>query len=497
MARVCRYLLQGGIIMMKKVLHGLLVMSAAAVISVGASSYDADAAGITPGSYTVDYANQQIKVTAVDANTKIYVAKATVTVKTDKKTGASTMAVKNAAATEYDAKAGMLIDISSFPVTKDTYLSIWGNKTTDPTLIKLPAATTKMKAVVDATDATVAINNTTDPKNPVEISGTEFCTTNGVWTDYTKAAAGATKATTAKTTDVKLTGYADLGATLRFRVKASANATLPKATEIGKDDQGKAVMACVATGNFASNEVKAKIAKTANGPKATIDYNKRTITVPANTTEYRVQAAVAALGNFVKATGEARTVTIDYTTLKSTNATPAKLEGKTVEFDLRTAAAGNKPASKITEYTFSPVATLTGGNAAANNNPATKDVTNTANTIKIGTSKNAEDIKVTKLTLNSKTMKGTMTITNNTAEAYEFVVESAQTAATVGKLTLPAADAKVKGKVAAANSKTGKAGTANIAVESGQYVYIRKAADTKKMVWSTPYIFYGVVGETL
>ena len=329
---------------MKKVLHGLLVLGAAAVVSVAATSYNADAKGITPTSYTVDYANQKIIVGGLDGNTKIYVATTTVTAKTNKATGETITTAKTGVATEYDAVAKMEIDLSSFAVTKDVYLSIWGNVTTDPTLIKLPAATTKMKAVVDAVDSTVAINNTTDAKNPVEISGTEFCTTNGVWKDYTTAASGKVAATTSKSTTVKLDGYAKLGATLRFRVKASANAALPAtATELGKDANGNAIKAYVGTGNFASNEVKAKIAKTANGPKATIDYNKQTIKI-ANTTEYRVQAAATAVNPFVAA-GDEKTVTIDFATLKTTAAKPAApAAGKDVEFDLRTAATDKKPA---------------------------------------------------------------------------------------------------------------------------------------------------------
>ena len=463
---------------MKKVLHGLLVMGAAAVISVGATSYTADAAGITPGNYTVDYANQKITV-AAETNTKIYVAKATVTTKKDKNSGEMVMTVKNAAPTEYDlVSKATTIDLSSFAVSKDIYLSIWGNVTTDPTLIKLPAATTKLKAVVDAKNSTVAINNVTDSKNPVEISGTEFCTTNGVWTEYTKAASGKTAATTAATTTVKLTDYAQLGATLRFRVTASASAKLTAAVEIGKDAGGNAVKACVGAGNFASNEVKAKIPKTANGPKATIDYNTRTIKVP-NTAEYRVQLPGTALKPFTAATGDAKTIVLSADALITDAA-------KGAEFDLRTVASDKKPASKITEYKFASIGTITpqtgAGKAFTSTTATTQDVTDT----KI---KDAE-IKVTKLVLSSKTMAGTMTVKNDSAEGYEFIVTDAQDAATIAKLTLPAATDKATGKVAAGR-------TANIKVKSGQFVFVRKSADVRKMVWATPYVYYGMVSNTL
>lgn len=454
---------------MRKFLHGLLVMGAAAVISVGATSYDADAAGITPGNYTVDYANQKINV-AAETNTKIYVAKATVTVKTDKKTGNTVTTVKNGAATEYDlVSKATTIDLSSFSVSKDIYLSIWGNVTTDPTLIKLPAATTKMKAVVNAADSTVTINDVTDSKNPVAISATEFCTTNGTWAGYTAG--------------TKLTDYAKFGATLRFRVKASASAKLAAAVEIGQDADGNAVKACVGTGNFASNEVKAKIAKTANGPKATIDYNTATIKIP-NTTEYRMQKEGGALATaYTAASSDAKTVTLDYAALRTSLGTTKLPTTAAMEFDLRTAATDKKPASKITEYKFDPIGTVTAQTSAGKAFTAvTQDVTDT----KIS----GADIKVTKLVLNSKTMVGTMTVQNNSAEGYQFIVADAQDATTVAKLTLPTAADKITGTVAA-----GK--TANIKVKSGQYVYIRKASDVKKMVWATPYVYFGMVSNTL
>lgn len=453
--------LQGGIFMMKKVLRGLLMMTAAAAVSVGASSYIADAATVKPADYTVDYTNQKINVVDTGKNTKIYVAKATVTEKKAKGSDEAVLTVKTAAPTEYDlTSAKATIDLSSFAVTKDVYLSVWGNVQDEPTLIKLPAAKTKMKAEVDVVNTTVKVNDITDKKNPVEITGTEFCTTNGKWADYVSGT-------------TVLTDYTALGATLRFRVKASANKALAAAVEIGKDASGNAVKACVGVGNFASNELKVKIPKTANGPKATIDYNNRIVKVP-NTCEYRHQDPGKALGKFTAATGDAKTVMLNADDLLTANG---------AELDIRTAATDKKPASKITEYSLNAVdAVVTQTSAGKAITATTQDVTDT----KVKDS----DVSVTKLVLNSKTMAGTMTVKNASAVGYQFIVADRQDATTVAKLVLPAASDKVTGTVAA-----GK--TASIKVKSGQFVYIRKAANVKDQQWSTPYAFYGVVSNTL
>ncbi len=459
--------------MMRKVLHGLLVMGAAAIISVGATSYAAEAAAPPVGNYTVDFTNQKINVVDTGKNTKIYVAKTTVTQRTDRKTQAVVTTVKKAAATEYDlAAAKATIDLSSYGVTKDVYLSIWGNKTTDPILVKLPAVKTKLKATVNALDTTVKVEDITDRKNPVDITsaGFQFCTTNGDWADYKLAAP--------KVAPTDLKAYTASGATLRFRMKATANKALPAAIEIGKDKEGVAVMASVANGSFAGNELKVKIPKTANGPKATIDYNTRTVKIPV-TSEYRHQAPTAALGKFAAAPvpeGRAKIVSLSVDDL---------LTATGAEFDLRTAATDKKPASKITEYKLNPMGAIVGGAAKAN--PATLDVTR-ENAIKVGTA--VQDIKVTKLTLNSRTMKGTMTIKNGTTDRYQVIVKDADGSATVGKLTLPTSSDRISGTIAA-----GK--TAGIAVKSGQYVFIRKAADVKTQQWSTPYVYYGIVNNTL
>lgn len=90
---------------MRKILRGVLMMAIATVVSMGVSSYDVSAASDTPADMTVkpsdltvDYVNQKITVKDSSYNSKIYVAKATVTVKKVKGSGKEITTVKTGAA---------------------------------------------------------------------------------------------------------------------------------------------------------------------------------------------------------------------------------------------------------------------------------------------------------------------------------------------------------------------------------------------------------------
>lgn len=482
---------------MRKGLRGLLILGAAAAVSLGVSSFDAEAATITPGHVKIDYKAQKLQITqaAGTKDTKFYMA--TSTVATNKKTNITT--VKTAAATEYDAATAgnVIMDLSSFAITKDNYISIWGNKNTDPILVKLPAATTKMKATVIAAESKVRIDNVANAKDPQDISNTvEYCTANGSWSDYYTAGKTPVAA--------DFTGYAKLGATIRFRVKATATAAaLPAAANVtvGEDKDKNPIKAYAADGNFASNEIKAKIAKTAAGPKATIDYNLRTIKIPA-TSEYRLteSAAAALSATFTKATPDqlanGKTATV------ATLSADTVIGAKAYDFDLRTAAtAANgkvaaKPASKITEYKIPAIGTTVAvvkGGTAAKPTYAAANANSTLDNVVVAATANAAGygapyVKFNSVVYNKKT--GVVTgfklenLLTGATDKYQVVVSADN--------TVPAANAKAI-ILAPGNAKTGVSKITQVAAKEGQYVFIRKMGDAKTTVWSTPYVLMGKV----
>lgn len=465
---------------MRKMIRGILMTVVVAAFSTVVFPFAASANSINPNpsNYTVDFANQKITVADTGNNSKIYVAKATVTVKKVKGSNVEVTTVKTSAPTEYDlvrsSNTGKgTIDISSYSVAKDIYLSIWGNLQIEPILIKLPATNMKMKAVVNPVNTSVTLNDITDKNNPFPVTPVEYCTTNGRWTDY-------------ETDKTDLTSYTAVGATLRFRIKAQGNLALSNtAQEIGKAADGSSIQVYTTNGgNFASNEFKVKIPKTAKGPKATFDYTNHLIKLP-NTCEYRVQYTGSPLGAFTAVTGDTKTVTLN----------AEDLIAKGSELDIRTAATDKKPATKITEYWLNPIPAVvpqtSEGKALFS---LSQDVTDSriSNPYGPGTGgvQNLADFKVTKLTFNSKTGAGTMMVKNGTIDAYQFIVADPQQVSSISKLVLPKITDRVTGTVSA-----GK--TASIKVQSGQYVYIRRASNTKSQQWSSPYEFYGVVMNTL
>lgn len=463
---------------MRKIIRGILMTVVVAAFSAVVFPFAALANSVNPSNYTVDFANQKITVADTGNNSKIYVAKATVTVKKVKGSNVEVTTVKTSAPTEYDLVRSSTtgkgtIDISSYSVAKDIYLSIWGNLQIEPILIKLPATNMKMKAVFNAANTSVTLNDITDKSHPFPVTPVEYCTTNGRWTDY-------------ETDKTDLTSYTAVGATLRFRIKAQGNLTLSSnAREIGTAADGSSIRVYTTdTGNFASNEFKVKIAKTAKGPKATFDYTNHLIKVP-NTCEYRVQYTGSPLGAFTKVTGNAKTVTL--------NADDLVTKGS--EFDIRTVATDKKPATKITEYYLNPIPVVAPQTSKGEGfSSVSQDVTDSriSNPYGPGTGgvQNLADFKVTKLTFASKTPVGTMTVKNGTTDTYQFIVADPQQVTSISKLVLPKITDRVTGTVSA-----GK--TASIKVKSGQFVYIRKASDTKAQQWSSPYQFYGVVLNTL
>lgn len=471
---------------MNKFFRGLFLMGAAALVTVGSSLVEVKAAPMAPTVIKVNYDEQKLTI-AKGSNKKIYVATSTVTTKkvvnkADKTTKEVTT-VKTAVPVEYDAEANTIVELSSLAVTKDNYISIWGDKNPEPVLVKLPAIKTKLKAVVNAAENKITIQDTTDAKNPVTASDTlQYCTVNGSWKDFVNGTQN-------------LDSYAKMGATLRIRIKATTpEKALAAADEktIGTDADGAAVKAYVASGNFAGNELKAKIAKTAAGPKATIDYNLRTIKIPA-TAEYRLTGASAnALGTYTSVEGDtlangkkATTATLQVDSLLAT--------AKAGDFDIRTKKTDKKPASQITEYhlyAVTPIATVTKVGTAYKAPTTSTDVSEAAVGSVNQAGYSSPDVQCTKVTLSSAG-KGTVTLQNNTENKYQIVV-----VANSATPQVPAANAKVKATLNLTKAGAAKPSVVNVAVASGDLLYIRKMGDAKLTTWSSPYVLLGIVNNT-
>ena len=454
---------------MKKLLTGVCVVAAAAAIQFGASA-DASAATIQPKDVTIDYANQKLTVTESSTTKDLQIGFSAATCKVVKSkvkdaegkiqiVSTNTLVPAQAAAWEWhDGNANITIDLSSLNRAKDNYIQLKGDKNAEPLTIKIPAINSKVAAVFDAVNAKVTINDITDRKNPVAITtGTvEYRTQYSGWTTYT---AGSTK----------LDMYQDKGATLNFRLAASAKALVSTAKVDTTSIPGESVYSL--TGTFPGKELKVAVAKRANGPKVTADYVNVLFSLPAKT-EYRFNKA-SQLGTWTMAENPDKAAKL--TDIESNLTVDGTLE-------VRIAAAGNRTASKATKLAFAKQDTLTA--------PSYKSGKATVTAV--------DKIKANEITKNtlgadysvaysSKTVKKVTTnyvdITNNTDSTYQVIVANAEVYPTT---TLPVGSARATATLAANK-------TVSVKVTDGQLVFIRKTGNAKQAIWATPYVALGKV----
>lgn len=448
---------------MRKFLRGLLVMGAAAAVYLGASSVDASAAAIPAKDVTIDYENQQLKLTesATAKDQEIYFGVATVKSVKDKATNTTSKVLSTTSWDLYDYKAGLTIDLSSLNPTKDNYIQIKGNKAyTDPLTIKIPAINSKVKAVFNALDASVTVNDVTNPKAPVAVPyALQYRTLYGTWTTYTSS------------TD--LTIYQPKGATLYFRAAPYPSAKVSTLTTDANDvvDAAKAAITVYTSSTFAGKELKVAVGKLANAPKISVDYVKQQFTIAKNT-EYRINTT-SALGTWSGV--QAAAVKVD------APATAGTLE-------VRTAATATKPASKAAQLSFAARDALT---VKCTNTKTTTAAAKLAYDISANSIGTDVTVAYASKVVKGQTVYTGITLTNNTTDAYQVIVADANTYTAT---SLPAAT--VAGKaVGAATTKNGavtpKATT--IALNDGQQVFIRKVGVAKTATWSTDYVGLGTV----
>lgn len=493
----------------KSMAKGFAVASLAVVAGAGISAVDADAASsIQAKDVTIDYANQKmtIKETSTTKDLELFVAVPTVKVvtKTDKATGVktTTSTISAVAATawdeyDYNTTSGVTVDLSTLNRAKNNYIQIKGDKNAEPLTICIPAVFSKAKAVIDPITAKVELKDATNPKELKTLSATtEFRTSYSGWATYDAAK-----------DDLKF--YKQRGATLYFRIAASATGALNTATTTTdiKDTAGNAVTVYQA-GSFPGIELKVAVAKLANAPKVTANYTNNTFVIPKNA-EYRVNSSTA-LGSWSGTVG---------TAAKVIDANP--VAAGTIE--VRTAQTATKPASKVFALTYAaqevaPVIsngamctlnkTTTAGKISTSSSSVANavafikksDVVNNhvakVNIASGATTKATTDVSLVSCeyvtTLNrAKTAytKVQLKLTNTTADVYDVVVLPS------GSTETPVATAKVTKIAAAAKNKAGDLvpKATSIVVKDGDIIFIRKAGVAKTLNWATNFSAFGTV----
>lgn len=468
-----------------KLLLGAGVVTSALAVSAGfgvqgASASETPAAtSISTGDITVAYASQKIIVNETSTSkkdNKLYVGVGSY------KKGSTDITVKKW--NEYDLKGqteGVAIDTSSLAVTKKQYIAIKGDVNTQEFVVELDSTASKLSATIDYTkpaDPSLVLNDVTEGKSKAKaVSAVQFATSNDAWHDY--HAADDSTSSSYKRTD--LTVYQKFGATLKVRACASADVKVNTADSCATTVtlNKVSVKNYPVKGNFASKEVKVKVAKLAVGPKVAVNYTKNTVSLPA-TAEYRTEVGADKYKTELVKSATKKTVVVPLADFKLSAA---------VTLDVRTAAKTNatdvtksKPASNITEVALPKVEALATKSGSA---AMSKDTFSSGDLEKAS----AADGKVTFKYGAIGTSKATITSTD-VDNTYEVYVTTDSTVGYVGDadaLVSPAATVKVTGKVTVSKPLKLKG------LKDGDKIFIRTAGNAKKKTFASDFGALGTV----
>ncbi len=342
------------------------------------------------------------------------------------------------------------VDLSSINITKGGYVAVKTDATSEAYLIHFSPVHGKLSASYDQEDGTVTVIDRADDGNECD-SMFEYRTQYGSWSDYDAY-------------DVSLRSYEQQGASLYFREKCgyddgdeyTSKGRLSNSTaiaqKVGVVPVAKEYVLYEALSTFSGKELKVKIPKLAEGPTATLNYAKGTITIKQGSL-YRQNSEAA----FQSTPGnKAFTLT-------------ANVDGGMLEVRKAAKKTAKKytPASKITRYVYPPARKL--------------EIKEDVNAY-LGN-------KANKLTLvyNEATKKVDCCSTDVDNTYLIWVVSPGGKAPTVGAS-------------GATTVKPPKNGTQTTVVSlspkkfpAGSSVYVAYAADKKAMKWATEPVLLGIV----
>lgn len=339
------------------------------------------------------------------------------------------------------------IDLSSLNTQKDNYILIKGDRgDADPIAYKIPATDKKVKPKYNGTNAVAAEGST---------AALEYRTQYGDWQDYVAPAENVTG------TDLSL--YQQRGATLYFRLKSIAPAADAQAETLTDSKDSTQTYTAKVANTLPGKEVKVKIGKLANAPKATINYVKNTVKLPKNAkyTVFDAEAALPDASAWKTGEGEISDAAVMNTILG----------GGILE--VRTSKAG-KPDSKIAHYEFSAQEELSGtvedtdsDSSVTKVDESTNRVVNTGAADGKGVKANLVDGKKDRT---GKVTRYDLEFSNDSGDKYEVIKNA----------TKPAANTRGT-SIKANTSKPVKI----TGVSDGDFVWIRKVGDQKKGTWTT------------
>lgn len=435
----------------KKMMTGVAVGALTLAIAGGVGSADVSAASSGPD-VTVDPAAQTLTVGGKSTN-EVMVAYPTV------KNGVA-KAVKS-----WDVYEGAAtIDVSNLNATKDNYVMVKTDESDDVAVIKFAAVPSKIKATYNGSDGKMAFTGAPEGMTLTY----EYRTAAGAWDEYSLG--------DSKDDPTDLSRFEMTGSTVYFR-------TVSSIVELGKNDEaetfkiGDDTFSVATTAYFGGKEIKAKITKRANGPKANVNLDAQTFTLAkdclyrnANSGEWKEGKAKDAVIVDASAAG-----VFEVKFAKTENTDPKKA----------------KPESKITQYAYAAAKTVTLNETKVENKG---EVSLDIKDQKVMTSgeKDAKDALTFKYQAAKKatdTSYAGIEIVNSDDVEYQVYIGTAVD--DVAKLT----DAKTYKPTKVAAGKTVKVAASKIGANS--VVYVRYASNKKTSSWASAYVLAGKVDLTI
>lgn len=409
-------------------------------------------------SITLDMEKQQMILSGTeDKEFMVSFPKVTVTTKDGVKQ------IKSVKETTWDVytSSNAVVDLSNVNPTKETYVEIKGNKNDIPVLVNFIPAYTRLRGkFAEANNekkAGISITTGTGTAAAeIDAAKLQFRTEGGKWKRFD---------------GIDITPYTMNGATLYFRVNNSyafnysTTRELKEFTTLEVPGEKYEYRLYGEVEGFCSSEVKVKVKKISNAPKATADYDKMIFKFRGGTS-YRIIQDDNYSTPWVQGS-------------KTTTYALVPRNEKGGILEVRTDATKTKSVSKIARYEFKGTRTIKTSATSTTNTSATDNGV-------------VED-EQTVLKVEDVFKRGSTTVTEginviNESESYFDILFLPEPITTTSELL---GLAQVRSGISKINPKKEKIFKGE--KYNGQYMYIRYAADKKNQEWASDFVFLGKV----
>ena len=366
------------------------------------------------------------------------------------------------------------VDLSTLNPSKDNYIKIWGDKTKEPAIIKIPASARLGKGIIDMSMYRIQVS---EYKKSIYNGTVEYAVGGNSYLTFIGQPTGRMDATI----------FFKLGATLRARARGSQSVygitEIPKLYDVNKSTEKAKVFEL--SGTLPSKEIKIKVPRMAKAPKVSVDYVKGQIKLPKGA-EYRINTNTN-LGMWED---------VDKSILSGTGDNKQFDMKNDTTIDVRIRATEKKPASIYRVVSMNAQAALTTIVTPSKSDSGLKTNDKFDASLKVGQVDQKLSISyVRKASVGKTATSGAITISNaNKNYSFQYILVKGSAC---GKK--PAVDAKGVKTIKPQAEKASGAVTATIKINNKDdyELYVRRAALSKgEISWATDWVKVAKLNKT-